>query len=116
MTIREYKPDDCKEITELFFNTVHTVNAKDYSKEQLDVWAPEIPDFEKWNKSLKKNYCIVALDGTTITGFGDIDSTGYLDHLFVHKDYQRGYIVVKQQQVERHGIFLTNFVMEKAHK
>lgn len=47
MTIREYKPDNCKEITELFFNTVHTVNPKDYSKEQLDVWTPEIPDFEK---------------------------------------------------------------------
>lgn len=52
MTIREYKPDDCKEITELFFNTVHTVNAKDYSKEQLDVWAPEIPDFEKWKNPI----------------------------------------------------------------
>lgn len=26
MFIREYQPSDCKELTELFYNTVHTVN------------------------------------------------------------------------------------------
>lgn len=34
MVIREYQVSDCKELTELFYNTVHTVNAKDYTKEQ----------------------------------------------------------------------------------
>lgn len=72
---------------------------------------------------------------------------GYLDRLYVHKDYQgigiatalceeleasvesatvtthasitarpffedRGYVVKKEQQVERQGILLTNYVME----
>lgn len=37
MTFREYQPLDCKEITELFYHTVHTVNAKDSTKEQLNV-------------------------------------------------------------------------------
>ena len=39
MIIREYQSTDCIELAELFYNTVHTVNAKDYTKEQLDVWA-----------------------------------------------------------------------------
>lgn len=39
MLIREYQSSDCKELAELFYNTVHAVNAKDYTKEQLDVWA-----------------------------------------------------------------------------
>lgn len=47
MIIRDYQPSDCKEITELFYNTVHTVNAKDYTKEQLDVWATGQVDLEK---------------------------------------------------------------------
>ncbi len=34
----------------LAYNTVHTVNAKDYTKEQLDVWATGIVDLEKWNQ------------------------------------------------------------------
>ena len=37
MEIREYQSTDCKEIAELFYHTVHTVNAKDYTKDQLDV-------------------------------------------------------------------------------
>ncbi len=147
MLIREYQTSDCKEIAELFYNTVHTVNAKDYTTEQLDVWATGEVDLEKWNQSLQEHYSIVAVEDEVIVGFGDIDKTGYLDRLFVHANYQkkgiataicnrleqavqgditthasitakaffekRGYKVVKEQQVERQGIFLTNFCMEK---
>ncbi len=147
MRIRKYQSKDCKELTELFYNTVHIVNAKDYTQEQLDVWAKEEIDLEKWNESLQKNYSIVAVENQRIVGFGDIDHTGYLDHLYIHADYQRkgiateicnqleqavlgnitthasitarpffekrGYKVIKEQQVERQGIFLTNYVMIK---
>ncbi|GFH96553.1 putative N-acetyltransferase YafP [Lachnospiraceae bacterium] len=146
MIIRQYQPTDCKELAELFYNTIHTVNAKDYTKEQLDVWATGQVDLKKWNRSLQEHFSIVAVDDV-IVGFGDMDKTGYLDHLYVHPDYQgkgiataicnqlesavkenivthasitartffekRGYKVVKEQQVERQGIFLTNFVMIK---
>ena len=87
--IRQYRPSDCKEITELFYGTVHRVNSADYTKEQLDVWAPEQADLEKWNRSLLEHYSIVAVEGGKITGFGDIDETGYLDRLYVHADCQR---------------------------
>ena len=36
MQIRKYRPSDCRELAELFYDTVHTVNAGDYTKEQLD--------------------------------------------------------------------------------
>lgn len=39
MVIREYQSLDCEVLAEFFYNTVHTVNVKDYTKEQLDVWA-----------------------------------------------------------------------------
>lgn len=61
MIIREYKPLDCKELTELFYNTVHTVNIKDYTKEQLNVWATGKVDLEKWNKSLQEHYSLVVM-------------------------------------------------------
>ena len=84
MIIRKYQASDCKELTDLFYNTVHIVNAKDYTKEQLNVWATKQVDLEKWNKSLQEHFSVVALDNETIVGFGDIDKTGYLDRLFVH--------------------------------
>lgn len=147
MIIRKYQPSDCKEIIELFYNTVHIVNAKDYTKEQLDVWATGKVEVEKWDKSFQEHFTVVAVDNEIVIGFGDIDKTGYLDRLYVHHNYQkkgvataicnelekvvqsnittyasitakpffekRGYKVVKEHQVERQGIFLTNFCMEK---
>lgn len=149
MQLRRYKQSDCRELAELFYNTVHTVNAADYNNEQLNAWATGRVDLEAWNKSLQEHYSIVAVDKGIIVGFGDIDQTGYLDRLYVHADYQgrgiataicnkleqsvsgkivthasvtakpffekRGYKVIKEQRVERQGVFLTNFVMEKAN-
>ena len=89
MNIRKYQLSDCKEIADLFYNTVHTVNAEDYTKEQLDVWAAANVDLVDWNNSFLEHYTVVATDNGIIVGFGDIDQSGYLDRLFVHKDYQR---------------------------
>lgn len=147
MVIREYRPADCRELAELFRRTVHTVNARDYTQEQLDAWAPGQVDLEKWDQSLRDHYSVVAVEGDRIVGFGDIDASGYLDRLYVHSDCQgrgiasaicgrlegaasesvvthasitarpfferRGYRVVREQRVERRGVFLTNFVMRK---
>lgn len=147
MLLRVYQTSDCGELAGLFYQTVHTVNAKDYTKEQLDAWATGEVDLEKWNRSFEEHYSLVAVDNGIITGFGDIDKTGYLDRLYVHAEYQgrgiataicnqleqavqnniithafvtarpffekRGYKIVKEQKVERQGIFLKNFIMEK---
>lgn len=47
MILRSYKIRDCKKLINLFYNTVHTVNAKDYTSEQLDVWLPKNIDLRK---------------------------------------------------------------------
>lgn len=148
MLLRKYRTSDCEEVIKLFYNTVHTINAKDYTKTQLDIWAPKQLDSKEWDRSLQKHHSLVALSHTIIIGFGDIDETGYLDRLFVHTDYQRrgvaaaicneleqavntdtitvcasitakpffenrGYQVVRKQQVLKGGVFFTNYFMKK---
>ncbi len=88
MIIREYKPDDCVELATLFYDTVHCINAMDYTKEQLDVWATGNVDIEAWNRSFLNNNTLVAELNEKIVGFADMDKTGYLDRLFVHKEFQ----------------------------
>ena len=83
-----YKEEDCEEIYELFYNTVHSVNLKDYGQDQLDAWAPKEIDIAEWGKSFLQHHSVVAEKNNIIIGFGDIDKTGYLDRLYVHKDYQ----------------------------
>ena len=148
MEIREYKSSDCNEIADLFYNTVHFINSKDYTEDQLNVWATGNIDIDEWNKSFFNNYTLIAEENGIIIGFGDIDDKGYLDRLYVHKDYQnigvatalcdrlekkyeveritthasitaksffekRGYRVVKKQFVERNGVRLINYIMER---
>ena len=86
MLIREYISSDCERLAELFFQTVHTVNSKDYTKEQLNVWATGRVDLQEWNLSFLKHKTIVAIKNDEIVGFGDIDDSGYLDRLYVRKD------------------------------
>lgn len=151
MVIRKYVTSDCEQLADLFYQTVHTVNAKDYTKEQLDVWADGNVDMKEWNQSFLAHDTVVCLKNGRIVGFGDIDKTGYLDRLYVHKDYQRqgiasvicdeleltvsqnkirtyasitakpffeqrGYRVIRKQQVIRNGVSLRNYVMEKLRR
>lgn len=112
------------------------------------MWATDDIDIEKWDTSLRSNHTFVAVEGNIIVGFGDIEETGYLDRLYVHKDFQgkgiataicdllekqvnvdciqvhasitakpffikRGYKIIKEQEIERQGTVLTNYLMEK---
>ena len=132
----------------LFYDTVHEVTAADYTKEQLDAWAGGKVDTAAWNRSFLEHDTFVAEENGVIVGFADMDAAGYLDRLYVHKDYQkkgiasalcdrleencaaayftthasitarpffekRGYRVMKEQQVVRKGVKLTNYVMKK---
>ena len=88
-TLRPYREEDCPALAALFYDTVHTVNAADYTEEQLRAWATGDVDLAAWNASFLARTTVVAVEGETIAGFGDIAADGYLDRLFVHRDCQR---------------------------
>ncbi len=105
MNIRKYKSNDCEEIVKLFYYTVHTINAKDYTKEQLNVWATGKVDTDAWDKSFLEHFTIVAVENDEIIGFGDIDDSGYVDRLYVHKDHQGKKVATKVlKELENHAV------------
>lgn len=151
MNIRSYHSDDCKAILSLFYETVHKINQRDYTREQIKAWTNNNNiDPLAWDLSLSRHKTLVVEMDDTIVGFGDLDGN-FLDRLYVHAEYQRrgiataimdrleqyvaeqnyatimthasitaypffrdrNYQLVKEQQVERHGVFLKNMVMQK---
>ena len=103
--LRPYQPTDLPEILKLFRETVHTVNLKDYTQEQLNAWAPETLDTEKWQATLSRNYSLIAEINNEIAGFADIDATAYFDHLFVHKNHQgKGVAKLLANAIEAHAV------------
>lgn len=88
MMIRAYIQDDCAATAQLFRETIREVCKGDYTPGQLRAWMSGCDDLEAWNTSLLANKTLVAEEDGKIVGFGDIDETGYLDRLFVHKNHQ----------------------------
>ncbi len=89
MKIRQYRSADCAALMDLFYQTVHTVCAKDYTPAQLDAWAPKQADRAAWDKKFRSQTTLVAEDdGKAVLGFGAIGEDGYLDLLYVHRDHQ----------------------------
>lgn len=89
MILRKYKNSDLNPVVKLFKDTVYAVNSRDYKREQIDAWAGGKIDLDSWQSSLSAHDTIVALEGNLIVGFGDAAKDGYLDRLYVHKDFQR---------------------------
>ncbi|SFS53048.1 GNAT family N-acetyltransferase [Paenibacillus sp. 453mf] len=89
--IVRFKESDLEEIVNLFYDTVHSVNSKDYSEEQLHAWAPIDEKDSKllsWKESMSRNITLVAKMHDQVVGFCDLTIDGHLDRLFVHKEYQ----------------------------
>ena len=151
MNIMTYHSDDCQAILSLFYETVHKINRRDYTREQIEAWTNNNNiDPIAWNLSLIHHKTLVAEMDNTIVGFGDLNGN-FLDRLYVHAEYQRrgiataimdrleryaaeqnyttivthasitaypffrdrNYQLLKEQQVERHGVFLKNIMMQK---
>lgn len=151
--LRPVTDNDVKALIQLFHDTVHSINIKDYSELQTDAWAPPVEEISEsaWKDSFKGRHAIIAECNGIIAGFADAAPDGYLDRFYVHKDYQRkgvgsvlyedmetflkksgagtvvthasitalpfflskGFHVEKEQEVERKGVILKNFVLSK---
>jgi putative acetyltransferase len=101
--IRPYDEKDAPEIVRLFYETIRSVNLADYSQEQVEAWAPEIPDPDAWNARLSGRRTLVAEEGGEVVGFAEIEGDGHLDTFYCRKDSvgrgvgSRLYLAVEQE-------------------
>ena len=90
MIIRSYQPSDAAPTLALFRDTVQKINAKDYTADQIAVWAGHEQSLAAWHASFMQHVALVALvEAETIIGFADMASDGYLDRLYVSAAHQR---------------------------
>ena len=75
MIVRKYKETDCRETAALFYETVHNVNRRDYSRRQCEAWAPEKRNLTAWNerflrllKTEKLSVLAILMTTGTLTG------------------------------------------------
>lgn len=86
--LRSYRSDDLDAILTLFYDTIHSVNLRDYSPAEADAWAPKNPDRARWEHNLSSQDTLVAEQDGQIVGFANWDRADHFDCLYVHKDFQ----------------------------
>lgn len=93
---RRAAPEDLSELRQLYIDTVTNVNAKDYDANQIQAWIkpwyePDTVTRDKRtfaDKIVEQHFIAAVIDGS-IAGFASVEDNGYLDFMYVHKDFQR---------------------------
>jgi len=86
--IRNFHLSDAQALMDIFYNTVHKINIKDYSLEQVNAWASKSDmDLEKWKNRFINNKPIIALIDGQIVGFAEFKNDGYIDCFFIHHEW-----------------------------
>lgn len=86
--IRPYKSSDASELAKIYYNTIHKVNAKDYSEIQLDAWAPKSSiEAEGWAEKFVKTKPLVAVIDDTLVGFAEFEPDGHIDCFYCHHEW-----------------------------
>ncbi|NET73817.1 MAG: GNAT family N-acetyltransferase [Sphaerospermopsis sp. SIO1G2] len=88
MIIRKYQITDTEMIMNLFYNTVHEINIRDYTQAQVDAWATKNLNYEYWLARLKIKQPLVAEISGEIVGFVELEADGHIDCFYCHSQYQ----------------------------
>ncbi len=87
--IRIYQHGDHIAIAEIFSRAVHEIASEHYSAEQCLAWSDKEPNPEHWKKRCELKRPFVALRGSKIAGFLELDADGHIDCAYVNPDFKR---------------------------
>lgn len=87
LNIRSATQEDLEAITQLFRQTV--LHVKEYTEQQVTTWAKRHEEYTRWQDRLRRQHFLLAESEDKLVGFGSITTDGYLDTLFVDRNFQR---------------------------
>lgn len=101
MEIRPYRAGEAPVLAALFYDSVHRVAIRDYSREACRAWADGRVDTAAWDRRFRASRTLVAEAAGRPVGFGNITAAGYLDMLYTAADCQgRGVATALCDQLE----------------
>ena len=88
VSIEKYDVEMIPEMWDVYFTSIRMVCSKDYSKEQIEAWAPESFDLNLFREKMDRLNPFVAMLGRKVVGYTDLQEDGLIDHFFVHGEFQ----------------------------
>ncbi|MDP3658885.1 GNAT family N-acetyltransferase [Phenylobacterium sp.] len=88
ITIRPYRPADAPALAALFFASVRQAGLRDYSRLQVEAWAPAPPDplsFERRAAS-RLSFLVATDEADGPVGYIDLEADGHIDHTYLRPE------------------------------
>lgn len=83
LQLRRFRIGDEAALHRVHFSAVHDIAARDYTREQLQAWAPAAHDAAAWAERMRALQPFVVENDSGIVGYADLQPSGYIDHFFV---------------------------------
>src|SRR5512139_3557853 len=83
MIIRDFRIGDEMALHAVFFSAIRQTASRDYSREQIEAWAPEVFDRDVWTQRMRGIRPFVVEDAGEIVAYADVQPDGSIDHFFV---------------------------------
>lgn len=83
MEVRKYRPGEEGALREVFRSAIMINAAPYYDRAQLEAWAPEECDAERWRARIEGIAPFVVVEAGELIAYGDLQEDGYIDHFFV---------------------------------
>lgn len=88
ITFKIAKHSNLEEITSLFKYTITTINAKDYSPQEIIAWSKGADVTENWINRIDTHFFTLGYIESKLVGMASITDEAYLDIMYVHPDHQ----------------------------
>ncbi|MBS4163733.1 hypothetical protein PRO82_001037 [Candidatus Protochlamydia amoebophila] len=83
----------------MYFHTIHCINIKQYTQEQVDVWAPESNlEGKGWEKKFLRTNPIVAVIGDKVADFAEFEPDSHIDCFYCHHEWMNKRVKVSSNE------------------
>ncbi|WP_051216384.1 GNAT family N-acetyltransferase [Ferrimonas futtsuensis] len=89
LVVRPYRTEDARALTDIFYDTVHRIGLVHYTQAQVNAWAPQPKEYERWQQRLAQWPPIVAEFDGRVVGFITLTPSGHIEWTYTHADLQR---------------------------
>lgn len=103
MHIRPFRPEDAPALARIFYAAVHQIGGVHYSVEQLNAWAPALPNPDRFLEQAADGriLLVAADDHDRPLAYGDLEKNGHIDQLYCRPDFAgKGVVSALYDQLE----------------
>ncbi len=73
----------------VFLSAVHGLAFRDYTRKQIEAWAPLTTDADAWAARIRTIRPFVVEQEGQVVAYADVQTDGYIDHFFVSAPHAR---------------------------